>query len=81
MTRITAVRVGLGYIELNEMGGGALLVKVIEVVVMDKVAQIWEAWTGLFHGIPNGDPYVATFVLLVLSVITMKMIRSAIESI
>lgn len=48
---------------------------------MDKVAQIWEAWTGLFHGIPAGDPYVATFVLLVLSVITMKLMRSAIESI
>lgn len=47
---------------------------------MEKVSQFWDAWTGLFHGIPNGDPYVATFVLLILSVVMLKMARSAIES-
>lgn len=48
---------------------------------MEKVSQYWDVWASLFHGIPNGDPYVATFVFLVLTVVMMKMARSAIESI
>jgi len=48
---------------------------------MEKASEYWDVWASLFKGIPNGDPYVATFVLLVLTVITLKMARSAIESI
>jgi len=47
---------------------------------MEKVSQYWDVWASLFQDIPNGDPYVAMFVLLVLMVIMMKVARSAIES-
>lgn len=47
---------------------------------MEKVSQYWDVWASLFNGIPNGDPYVAMFTLLVLMVVTLKMARSAIES-
>lgn len=36
----------------------------------------WNAWAHLFRGIPNGDPYVAAIVLVVLLVMTVKTLRS-----
>lgn len=36
----------------------------------------WNAWASLFRSIPNGDPYVAAFVLVVLMVMTLKTLRS-----
>lgn len=37
----------------------------------------WNAWAHLFRAIPNGDPYVAAFVLVIVVVMTVKTLRSA----
>ena len=37
----------------------------------------WNSWASLFRWIPNGDPYVAAFVLVVLLVMVVKSLRSA----
>lgn len=36
----------------------------------------WSAWAYIFRGIPNGDPYVAAFALVVLGVYVVKALRS-----
>jgi hypothetical protein len=37
----------------------------------------WNVWAHMFRLLPNGDPYVAAFVLVVLVVIILKTLRSA----
>ena len=37
----------------------------------------WNAWAYLFRPIPNGDPYVAALVLVVLTIMVVKVLRSA----
>lgn len=37
----------------------------------------WNSWAYIFRWIPNGDPYVAAFVLVILMVMTAKALRSA----
>lgn len=44
---------------------------------MSMFMTFWNAWAHLFRAIPNGDPYVAAFVLVVLMVLAMKTLRSA----
>ena len=44
---------------------------------MTPFMTFWNAWAHLFRSIPNGDPYVAAFVLVVLMVMVAKALRSA----
>jgi len=44
---------------------------------MSVFMTFWNAWAHLFRAIPNGDPYVAAFVLVVVTVMTVKLLRSA----
>lgn len=39
--------------------------------------MFWNSWAHLFRELPNGDPYVAAFVLVVLIVMVFKVLRSA----
>lgn len=43
---------------------------------MSMFLTFWNAWAHLFRAIPNGDPYVAAFVLVVLFVMVAKTLRS-----
>jgi hypothetical protein len=44
---------------------------------MTLLVMFWNSWSQLFRAIPNGDPYVAAFVLVVLLVMVIKTLRSA----
>lgn len=38
------------------------------------VIEAWDAWGGLFNGLPYGDPYIAGFTLGLIVAITCKMV-------
>ena len=38
------------------------------------VLETWDLWCGLFKPLPYGDPYIATFILVVLLAISVKMV-------
>jgi len=43
--------------------------------------EYWSLWAHLFRGIPNGDPYLAAFVFLLLMIGALKTVRSVIEGV
>ncbi len=43
------------------------------------VQEAWSMWSGLFQGLPYGDPYVATAALFVMFVIAAKVVAGGEE--
>ncbi len=43
------------------------------------VQKAWSMWSGMFQGMPYGDPYVAIAVLFVLFVVAAKMVAGGEE--
>ncbi len=39
--------------------------------------DFWNTWAFMFRPIPNGDPYVAAFALVIVMIATFKVLRSA----
>ena len=44
------------------------------------IQRAWNSWTGLFDGLPYGDPYVAFATLFVLIVVAAKMVAGGATS-
>ena len=38
------------------------------------IIETWDSWCGLFSPLPYGDPFVATFVLIALMAMTVKLL-------
>ncbi len=38
------------------------------------VTEAWDAWGGLFNGLPDGDPYTTGFILVMIVALTRKMV-------